>query len=142
VRGSSFVLVSALVAGCTDSPSPLPADVTVAGKCVFAEGTRSEIVAGDRFVYVVIDRGGALDVVTDVAALDDALTDDVPRQAGELLPARLLDTRLEFGGLDAERAGEADHFVSMQDRTGAVHISIGTTYGTELAYPRCAFWAP
>lgn len=121
--------------------SALPAEHAVVGKCTFADATQTAIEPGDVFLYVVEDRrDGSVLVLTGVADVGDALTDATPRQpSGELLPARVVaPSRLEFGGLGADRSGDAVHSVKLSDTSGEVFVSIGTTYGTDRAYPSCA----
>lgn len=133
--------IALAASGC--AMEALPAGSSLFGKCTFAEEETREIAAGDVFVYAVVSDGGELSVVTGTAEVDDALEDLVVRQAiGDLLPARAVDARrLEFGGLGEDREGVSEHSISMSDTSGAAFLSIGTTYGTELAYPTCAFRA-
>lgn len=81
-------------------------------------------------------------MVTGIAATPDSLLDVVVRQStADILYARRREPdRLEFGGLAADRAGDAEHFVRMGDQRGEIFTSIGTTYATQIAYPTCVFW--
>jgi hypothetical protein len=138
-----YGLLLACVACAAESgpDGTLPANIAIEGKCVFASGD-SQIEAGDIFVYVSHDGEGNPSVVTGIAsAVLDALDDDVWRQSSsELLPARWVDTlSLEFGGLAGDRTGEAEHFIGIYKRGNEIHSAIGSTYGTPMVYPMCAF---
>lgn len=119
------------------------ADSTVIGKCSF-DDQRGDIEPGDVYVYALRkERSGLLGVETGVAVQRDSLLDVVVRQPMvDRLPARRVEpNRLEFGGLAADGSGDAEHFIAMGDSPGALFTSIGTTYGTQSAYPACVFWA-
>jgi hypothetical protein len=144
-RSAPAICVSALgTLACTGTePEPLPPSVTLIGKCVFTERASPQgIEAGEVFLYALRDNlDGNISVVTGTAARWDSLLDVIVRQSADILPARRIEpARLEFGGLSADRTGDAEHFVSAGDRPGEVFVSIGRTYGTRIAYPVCVFW--
>ncbi|MFN0246691.1 MAG: hypothetical protein ACKV2T_07265 [Kofleriaceae bacterium] len=130
------------MSACSEpTPTPLPSNVIVIGKCAFTGLTKPVIESGDVFLYALRDDQGNLDVLTGVSSTSDSLLDVTVRQSGAVLPARQREPdRLEFGGLAADRTGDADHFVSMGSLAGEVFTSIGSTYATEFAYPICVFW--
>jgi hypothetical protein len=127
-----------------ESGDPVPDDLTLIGKCTFGDGASTVIERGTVFLYALRDDANALYVATGAATVGgDEVGDPIRHQdVDEVLFARLVPrTRLEFGGLGIDRTGEAEHFVAMYDDTGDVFTGIGTTYGTENAYPSCAFFA-
>lgn len=139
-----FVLVGTL-GGCVgddDMGATPPAERALHGKCAFITRSDSQLLPGDVFVYVMVEvDSGRFTVVTGEASTRDDLEDRTAILIGTLMPARVVGAhRLEFGGLSEARDEVADHFLNIGNTSGEVHISIGGTYGTELAYPRCAFW--
>lgn len=130
---------------CTEpEPAPLPPNTAVIGKCAFTErATSDDIEPGEVFLYALRDdHNRDFSVVTGVAGTSDSLLDVVVRQSvtDVLLARQRSPDRLEFGGLAADRTGEADYFVAMGVRPGEVFTSIGSTWGTQIAYPTCVFW--
>jgi hypothetical protein len=131
--------------GCTESESvPLPRDTTLITKCLFAQrGALSEIAQGDVFLYAVRDESdGTFGVVTGIATTSESLFDvNTYQSSADILPARLDGLQLRFGGLDPYRIGESDHWISASSsQPGELTVSIGTTYGTAIAYPMCVYW--
>jgi hypothetical protein len=132
--------------GIEPSEATLATDVTIVGKCVF-DTPNPSIEPGDIYVYAATDDAGLFHVMTGTAAVVDVLDDDVPRQRfDELLPARwMTDPRwpqeayVEFGGLASDRSGQARHYIGVYYRDYEIYTAIGTTYGTNAAYPACAF---
>jgi hypothetical protein len=142
----SAMAICALALGTSACTAPeaefLPPNTTLVGKCAFTAQATSDIEPGDVFLYALRDDdNGDLIVVTGSAATSDSLLDVVVQQSlADNLPARRDADNLEFGGLTADRGGEADHFVGMGQQPGQMFTSIGTTYGTQIAYPSCVFW--
>lgn len=144
---SSALAICALLAlgtsACTEREfALLSANTTVIGKCSFTGKETSDIEPGNVFLYALRDDDDrSLSVVTGMAAVADSLLDVTFRQTpADILPARRIRIdRLEFGGLAVDRAGKADHFVRMGNTPGEQVISLGTTYGTQIAYPTCVF---
>jgi hypothetical protein len=120
---------------------PLPAEIALHGKCAFIGRSDTRLVPGDVFVYVGLAAGNEYSVLTGRATDTDPLLDRTAVQRGALVPARVVGVaRLEFGGLSEARDEPADHFLSIGGAPGELHVSIGTTDDTDLAYPRCVFW--
>ncbi len=139
----TFAVAIASTSCTNEEPASPPSSAALVGKCLFADGAATSITPGEIFLYVFHDADDRYGVTTGAAiAIDPLLERRTVQGAEPYLPARLVPpNRLEFGNFDRAGDGPADHFLSVGDRNGEIATSIGTTYDTDRAYPRCVFWA-
>lgn len=141
----ALIALAELTLVACGKPGAASADSIVFGKCLFEKNDITSIKSGSIFLYALRDQDGSgLHVVTGKAEVPDSLIDRVARQPLKtILPARIIDAsyRLEFGGLSKHGTGRSEYFVGLpREPNGEVTVSIGGTYGTDFAYPFCAFW--
>ena len=111
-----------------------PVDVTLVGKCSFdlERPQTTTIEPADIFLYIVQDPDGAYFAVTGRAESSEPLaTRTMAQPLSELIAATPNgDRRFDFGDR---------HFIGLQ-WGGQIHTAVGSTFGTDNAYPQCAAW--
>ncbi len=137
--GPTFFALCGVLCGCTDPGGSLDG-LDVIAKCRFGATNDPVIERGEVFAHV-LQRDDGLVVVTGVADVRELLlVRDVAQTVDVVHPARIVGAeRVEFGGLAEDGSGTSDHFLGIA-RTGEARTSVGTTYGTDRAYPLCVGW--